>query len=151
MLGPPGSGKSVMLQSFLLGNAAYPSQGYVIDRGNSFGPLFELLSRESPQDVAVMRFSGGGFQFNPLPLVWALEEKSRQMAAGTYQMALEDGTHVPCPVADAKVFFEAWLEGLVAQGEMLPMERKNRLDRALKGASGPFDRPAGGGAVRDGA
>ena len=114
-----GPGKSVMLQSFLLGNAAYPSQGYVIDRGNSFGPLFELLSRESPEEVAVMRFQGGAFQFNPLPLVWALEEKARQIAAGTYQMALEDGTRVPCPVADAKVFFEAWLEGLVGQGEML--------------------------------
>ena len=47
-----------------------------------------------------------------------------------------DDRRIPCPVADAKVFFEAWLEGLVAQGEMLSMERKNRLDRALKGASG---------------
>jgi hypothetical protein len=136
VLGPPGSGKSVMLQSFLLSNAGFPSQGYVIDRGNSFGPLFELLSKENPKEVAVMRFQGGAFQFNPLPLVWALEEKARQVAAGTYQMALEDGTQVPCPVADAKVFFEAWLEGLLAQGEMLPMDSKNRLDRALKGASG---------------
>jgi hypothetical protein len=83
-----------------------------------------------------MRFQGGAFQFNPLPLVWALEEKARQVAAGIHQMALEDGTRVPCPVADAKVFFEAWLEGLVAQGEMLPMDSKNRLERALKGASG---------------
>jgi hypothetical protein len=58
------------------------------------------------------------------------------VAAGIHQLALEDGTRVPCPVADAKVFFEAWLEGLVAQGEMLPMDSKNRLDRALKGASG---------------
>jgi hypothetical protein len=136
VLGPPGSGKSVMLQSFLLGNATHPSQGYVIDRGNSFGPLFELLSRESPADVAVMRFQGGAFQFNPLPLVWALEEKARQIAAGTHQLALEDGTRVPCPVADAKVFFEAWLEGLLGQGDLLSMDRKNRLDRALKGASG---------------
>jgi hypothetical protein len=136
VLGPPGSGKSVMLQSFLLGNATQPSQGYVIDRGNSFGPLFELLSRESPSDVAVMRFQGGSFQFNPLPLVWALEEKARRIAAGTYQLALEDGSRISCPVAEAKIFFEAWLEGLLGQGEMLAMERKNRLDRALKGASG---------------
>ena len=58
------------------------------------------------------------------------------MTAGTYQMALEDGSRIPCPVAEAKVFFEAWLEGLLGQGDMLPMDRKNRLDRALKGASG---------------
>ena len=41
--------QAVMLQSFLAGNAAYPSQGYVVDWGNSFGPLSELPSRESPQ------------------------------------------------------------------------------------------------------
>ena len=62
--------------------------------------------------------------------------RARQMAAGTYQLALEDGSRIPCPVAEAKVFFEAWLEGLLGQGDMLPMDRKNRLDRALKGASG---------------
>ena len=134
--GPPGSGKSVLLQSFLLGNAVFPSQGYVIDEGNSFGPVFELLSRESPGDVAVMRFQSGSFQFNPLPLVWALEEKARQTATGTYQMVLSDGTQLPCPVAEAKVFFEAWLEGLIGQGKLLPMDQKNRLDRALKGDKG---------------
>jgi hypothetical protein len=136
VLGPPGSGKSVLLQSFLLANAVFPSQGYVIDEGNSFGSIFELLHRENPDEVAVMRFEGGSFQFNTLPLVWAIEEKERQIAAGTYQLPLEDGTQLPDPVVAAKVFFEAWLEGLVSQGGLLAMDKKNQLDRALKGASG---------------
>src|SRR4029453_14273265 len=43
VLGFPGSGKSMLLNAFLLGNAAFPSQAYVIDKGNSFGAIFELL------------------------------------------------------------------------------------------------------------
>lgn len=136
VLGLPGSGKSMLLNAFLLGNAAFPSQGYVLDRGNSFGPLFELLADEMPNEVAVMRLRGGHFKFSPLPFCWALAERRRQEIAGTYMMHLEGGGSLPCPVEAAKAFFEAWLDGLVGQGQPLEPAAKNRLDRALKGASG---------------
>lgn len=136
ILGLPGSGKSMLLNTFLLGNAAFPSQGYVLDRGNSFGPVFELLEREMPSEVAVMRFRGGSFQFNPFPLVWALQERQRRIAAGTHRMTLEGGGELACPVESARLFFETWLDGLVGQGEPLRPDQKNRLDRALKGESG---------------
>lgn len=136
VLGLPGSGKSMLLNAFLLGNASFPSQGYVLDKGNSFGPLFELLAAEMPGEVAVMRLRGGQFKFSPLPFCWALEERRRQQAAGTYKMALPSGGALPCPVAEAQLFFEAWIDGLVGQGQPLDPGAKNRLDRALKGPKG---------------
>jgi len=136
VLGVPGSGKSMLLNSFLLGNAAFPSQGYVLDKGNSFGPIFELLSQELSGEVAVMRLRSGDFRFNPLPLVWALEERERQQQAGEYRMVLEAGEQLGCPVDEAKLFFEAWLDGLIGQKDGLSPTTKNRLDRALKGADG---------------
>lgn len=136
VLGLPGSGKSMLLNAFLLGNAAFPSQGYVLDKGNSFGPLFELLKDEMPDEVAVMRLRGGHFKFSPLPFCWALQERRRQQKAGTYKMPLGSGDTLPCPVEDAKTFFEAWLDGLVGQGKPLEPADKNRLDRALKGPNG---------------
>ncbi len=89
VLGLPGSGKSMLMNAFLLGNAMFPSQGYVLDKGNSFGPVFEFLAEEMPDKVAVMRLRGGDFRFNPLPLTWALEERDRQKASGEYRMVLE--------------------------------------------------------------
>jgi hypothetical protein len=136
VLGLPGSGKSMLLNAFLLGNAMFPSQGYVLDKGNSFGPIFELLSADMPEHVAVMRLRGGEFRFNPLPLGWALGERERQQAAGSYRMALEGGGELGCPVEEAEVFFEAWLDGLIGQSSPLSPTDKNRLDRALKGSSG---------------
>ncbi|MGD0835097.1 MAG: ATP-binding protein [Polyangia bacterium] len=136
VLGLPGSGKSMLMNAFLLGNANFASQGFVLDKGNSFGPLFELLAADMPDEVAVMRLRGGDFRCNPFPLVWALQERERQEAAGTYRMALEGGDRLPCPVEDARLFFESWLDALVGQGKIpLPAE-KNRLDRALKGIHG---------------
>jgi TraG P-loop domain len=136
VLGLPGSGKSMLMNAFLLGNANFDSQGYVLDKGNSFGPVFELLAAEMPEDVAVMRLRGGDFRFNPFPLVWALDERERQKAAGTYRMVLEGGDQLSCPVEDARAFFESWLDALVGQGNMISPTEKNRLDRALKGANG---------------
>ncbi|HEX7508346.1 MAG TPA: hypothetical protein VF550_16340 [Polyangia bacterium] len=124
------------MNAFLLGNANFDSQGFVLDKGNSFGPVFELLAAEMPDNVAVMRLRGGDFRFNPFPLVWALEERKRQEASGTYRMVLEGGDQLSCPVEDARTFFESWLDALVGQGNVLSPTDKNRLDRALKGASG---------------
>ena len=136
VLGLPGSGKSMLMNSFLLGNANFASQGFVLDKGNSYGPVFELLAADMPTEVAVMRLRGGDFRFNPFPLVWALEERERQEAAGSYRMVLEGGDQVGCPVEEARTFFESWLDALVGQGALLTPTQKNRLDRALKGASG---------------
>jgi hypothetical protein len=136
VVGPPGSGKSVLMQSFVLGNAVVPSQGYVIDEGNSFGTLFEQMAEDAPGEVAVMRMESDSFQFNTCAFVWAMEERDKQIANGTYRMVLEDGTCFADPVEAEKLGFEAWLEVLLGQGEALPMDKKNRLDRALKGASG---------------
>jgi hypothetical protein len=136
VLGLPGSGKSMLMNAFLLGNASFDSQGFVLDKGNSFGPVFELLAAEMPEDVAVMRLKGGDFRFNPFPLAWALEERERQRASGTYRMTLEGGDTLGCPVEEAKSFFESWLDGLVGQGTQVSPTQKNRLDRALKGVSG---------------
>ena len=136
VLGLPGSGKSMLMIANLLGIANFESQGYVLDKGNSFGPVFELLADDMPDNVAVMRLRGGDFRFNPFPLAWALEERARQKASGTYRMVLEGGDQLSCPVEDAKVFFECWIDALVGQGTVLTPSEKNRLDRALKGASG---------------
>jgi type IV secretory pathway VirB4 component len=84
VLGLPGSGKSMLMNAFLLGNANFDSQGFVLDKGNSFGPVFELLAAEMPDNVAVMRLRGGDFRFNPFPLVWALDERERQKQAGAW-------------------------------------------------------------------
>jgi len=145
VLGLPGSGKSLLMNMFLVGNAMFPSQGYVLDKGNSYGPIFELLSQEMPGEVAVMRIRGGHFQFNPCPLAWALKEKVRQEQEGIYQRPLPDGGSLPCPVTQTKQFFEAWLDALVGQGKPLDPAQKNLLDRALKG-SGSSGR---GGFFRD--
>lgn len=136
VLGLPGSGKSMLLSAFLVGTAMFESQAYVLDKGNSFGPVFELLAAEMPTEVAVMRLRGESFRFNPFPLVWALGERERRQREETYRLALEGGGQLGCPVEEAKVFFEAWLDGLVGQSEPLPPAAKNRLDRALKGPSG---------------
>ena len=136
VLGLPGSGKSMLMNAFLLGNAMFDSQAYVLDKGNSFGPIFELLAQEMPWEVAVMRLRGGEFRFNPLPLAWALAERDRQVAAGEYRMILEGGEQLSCPVEDSRLFFEAWLDCLVGQESGLTPAEKNRLDRALKGADG---------------
>jgi type IV secretory pathway VirB4 component len=136
VLGLPGSGKSMLLNAFLLGTASFPSQAYVLDRGNSYGPIFEVLSSEMPGDVASMRFGSGNFRCNPFPLVWALKERARQKADGSYRMELPDGGHLECPVESAKTFFESWLDGLIGQGKPLEPAAKNRLDKALKGDKG---------------
>lgn len=145
ILGLPGSGKSMLMNLMVLGNAMFPSQGYIIDKGNSYGPLMELLEADMPGQVAVMRVRGGHFRFNPCPLVWALAERDRQQAAGKWKMELPGGGQVPCPVDQAKLFFEAWLDGLVSQGKPLDPSQKNMLDRALKGA----DSAGEGGFFRD--
>jgi hypothetical protein len=136
VLGLPGSGKSMLLNAFLLGTAMFPSQAYVLDKGNSYGPIFELLAADMPDEVSVMRLGGGQFKFNPFPLVWALREREKQRAEGTYRMALADGGQLPCPVEDAKRFFEAWLPGLIGAGKPLDREEREFLDRALKGQNG---------------
>jgi hypothetical protein len=133
VLGLPGSGKSLLMNMFLVGNAMFPSQGYVLDKGNSYGPIFELMAQEMPGEVAVMRIRGGQFQFNPCPLAWALQEKERQEREGIYKRELPEGGYLPCPVEQAKLFFEAWLDALVGQGRALEPAQKNLLDRALKG------------------
>ena len=121
------------MNMFLVGNAMFPSQGYVLDKGNSYGPIFELMAQEIPGEVAVMRIRGGQFRFNPCPLAWALKEKERQQREGLYLQPLPDGGFLPCPVAQAMLFFEAWLDALVGQGRALDPTQKNLLDRALKG------------------
>lgn len=126
----------MLMNAFLLGNAMFDSQAYVLDKGNSFGPIFELLAQDMPWEVAVMRLRGGEFRFNPFPLAWALAERDRQVAAGEYRMILEGGEQLPCPVEDARLFFEAWLDCLVGRQRGLAPAEKNRLDRALKGADG---------------
>lgn len=136
VLGLPGSGKSMLMSAFLLGNAMFESQAYVLDKGNSYGPIFEMLEREMPSEVAVMRLRGGHFQFNPLPLVWAIGERDRRKSEGTYGLALDGGGELTCPVEDARLFFEAWLDGLVGGGTVLTPTQKNKLDRALKGPNG---------------
>jgi hypothetical protein len=145
VLGLPGSGKSLLMNMFLVGNAMFPSQGYVLDKGNSYGPIFELMAQEMPGEVAVMRIRGGQFQFNPCPLAWALQEKARQEREGIYKRELPEGGYLPCPVEQAKLFFEAWLDALVGQGRALDPAQKNLLDRALKGG----DAAGRGGFFRD--
>lgn len=145
ILGLPGSGKSMLGNQMILGIAMFPSQGYVIDKGNSYGPLMELLEADMPGQVAVMRVRGGNFRFNPCPLVWALAERDRQRAEGKWKMELPGGGQVPCPVEQAKLFFEAWLDGLVNQGKPLDPSEKNLLDRSLKGG----DSTGEGGFFRD--
>ena len=146
VLGLPGSGKTVLIGQILRSVLAHPCQIYVIDKGNSYGPFFEFLKTESPELVSVQRYAGGDFQFNPLPLVWALQEKARQEADGTYHAVMSDGSYLPCPVEAAREFFEGWVSGLIAGDRaMLTPTEKNRLDRALKGS----DASGNGGFLRN--
>lgn len=135
-LGLPGSGKSLLMNQFLNSLAGYESQIYVLDIGNSYGAVFEFLAQELKGEVGVMRVQGGDFAFNPFPLAWALEEKAKQIADGTYRQILPDGEQLPCPVETSKILFEGWIEVLLGQGEPLPPELKNKLDIALKGRDG---------------
>lgn len=133
ILGLPGCGKSVLMNHDLMALAMHDSQIYVCDEGNSYGPIFEYFAEENPGDVAVMRFAGGDFQFNPFPLVWAIEEKERQIADGTYKMPIGDGEILPCPVEMAQEIFGNWLEVLLGDGKPFTAEQRNKLDIALKG------------------
>jgi hypothetical protein len=135
-LGLQGSGKSLLMNQFLNSLAGYESQIYVLDIGNSYGAVFEFLAQELKGEVGVMRVQGGDFAFNPFPLAWALEEKARQVADGTYRQILPDGEQLPCPVETSKILFEGWIEVLLGQGEPLAPEMKNKLDIALKGRDG---------------
>ncbi len=146
VLGLPGSGKSVLIGQFMRSVLSHPCQIYVIDKGNSYGPFFEFLKTEHPELVSVQRYAGGDFEFNTLPLSWAIQERAKQKAEGSYQTVLSDGSFLPCPVDVAKEFFEQWVSGLVAGDRtMLSPTEKNRLDRALKGQ----DATGEGGFFRD--
>ena len=136
VLGLPGSGKSVLMNMEAMGLAGYPSQIYIIDIGNSYGRLFDWLQKEMPGMVSVMRFGADSFNFNPFPLVWALKEREKQRADGTYLKDLGGGEFLRDPVEEAKVFFQGWLDLLVGQGKAVEPEMKNKLDRALKGGDG---------------
>jgi len=125
-----------MMNLQILGIAQYPSQIYVIDIGNSFATVFNFLEEANPNAVSTMRVEGGEFRFNPLPLVKALDERDRQMEAGTYRQILTDGSQAPCPVETAKLLFEGWIKVLLGQGRELTPEEANALDKALKGPRG---------------
>lgn len=132
VLGKPGSGKSVLMNLEVLGVSTEPFQCYILDEGNSYHSLVEFYAEDMPGEVTTMRIRGGDFKFNPLPIVWALKERQRQMAEGTHRMIIE-GEMLPDPVEAAEQFFENWLEVLLGGGNPLPQDIKNRLDRALKG------------------
>lgn len=136
VLGLTGEGKSILLNCLLTALAMLDSQAYVIDRGNSFGAQFEFLQQHSPADVSSMRLRGNSFKFHPINFPWAIAERERQKREGTYQMKLEDGDVLPCPMEAVKLFFEKWIAGVVSPGAPLSMATKNRLDRALKGPNG---------------
>jgi hypothetical protein len=136
VLGGSGAGKSFLLNSMVPGLALRDAQVYVIDRGNSFGPPFEMLMRDSPDDVAVMRLQSSDFRFNPCNFVWAIEERERQKGDGTYRMQLEGGEFLPCPMETERRLFENLIDCIVSQGRPLTPEGKNRLDKALKGKLG---------------
>jgi hypothetical protein len=137
ILGRPGSGKSTIMNSIAIATAMFPSQVYVFDKGNSYGPLFEVWRADMADEVAVMRLGDGHFHFNPYPLAWALEERDRQKANGTYRLPLADGGSLPDPVEESQRVFEAWLPGLLAAtGKELDRREREYLDRALKGRNG---------------
>jgi hypothetical protein len=136
-VGPPGSGKTTLAESFMLATMAHRSQGYVIDEGNSYGAMFEMLQNEHPDEVAVMRFTSDVFSFNPCNVAWALEEIDAQKRRGDYRRRLSDGTQVPCPLQEEQVFFVPFLTCLITQGRgPLTGAEKNQLDLALRGDSG---------------
>lgn len=132
VLGKPGSGKSVLMNQEVLGLSTEEFQCYILDEGNSYHSLVEFYAEDMPGEVTTMRIRGGDFRFNPLPIIWALKERERQKADGTYRQIIE-GDMLPDPVDAAEQFFENWLEVLLGGGEALPTDKKNRLDRALKG------------------
>jgi hypothetical protein len=134
--GGPGTGKSTFVNALGLSVAMFPSQIYVFDKGNSYGPIFEVLREDDPREVAVMRFGDGDFQFNPYPLCEALLERERQKADGTYRMRLPDGGTLPDPVEEDQRVFEAWLPSLLGNGSELDRREREYLDRALKGRNG---------------
>lgn len=136
VLGLPGSGKSLLMNMEAMALAGYPSQIYVIDIGNSYGRLFEWLHKEMPGLVSVMRLGQSTFNFNPFPMLWAMEEREKQRADGTYKKDLGGGEFIHDPVEEAKIFFQGWLDVLLGQGQPLTPDQKNRVDRALKGEDG---------------
>ena len=132
VLGKPGSGKSVLMNQEVLGVSTEPFQCYILDEGNSYHSLVEFYAEDMPGEVTTMRIRGGDFRFNPLPIIWALQERERQVADGTHRQIIE-GDQLQDPVEAAEQFFENWLEVLLGGGEPLPQDLKNKLDRALKG------------------
>lgn len=116
----------------VLGVSTEPFQCYILDEGNSYHSLVEFYAEDLPGEVTTMRIRGGDFRFNPLPLIWALQERQRQIADGTYRQIIE-GDMLPDPVEAEEQFFENWLEVLLGGGQPLPQDQKNKLDRALKG------------------
>ena len=136
VLGGPGSGKSLMMNLQIISLVGYPSQVYVIDLGNSFGTLFNYLESENPDNVSTLRFEGGNFCFNPLPLVNALRAREKQKREGNYKMSLPDGQVIPCPVEVCKDIFYSFVRILVAPSRELTPEENNGLDKALNGDQG---------------
>jgi type IV secretory pathway VirB4 component len=139
VLGGPGSGKSLMMNMFVAALANVPHQIYVVDIGNSFGPVFSFMEEACPGQVAIMRFEEDRqFRFNPFPLIEALEQKEQQIKAGTYRQLLSNGQNQvsPCPVELAKELFTAWLQILFSPGQALSPNELNALDVALNGESG---------------
>ena len=132
VLGKPGSGKSVLMNQEVLGVSTEPFQCYILDEGNSYHSLVEFYADDMPGEVTTMRIRGGDFRFNPLPIIWAIQERERQIADGTYKQII-DGDMLPDPIEAAEQFFENWLEVLLGGGEPLSQDLKNKLDRALKG------------------
>jgi type IV secretory pathway VirB4 component len=135
VLGKPGSGKSVLMNKRLMALSTMPFQSYIMDEGNSYHSVTEFFAEDMPGEVATMRIRGGDFKFNPLPLAWALRERERQVKEGVYRLVVE-GEMLADPVEAECLMFENWLEVLLGDGERLPTELKNRLDKALKGEKG---------------
>jgi hypothetical protein len=136
VLGLSGEGKSVVLNSMLSALGLRDSQVYVLDRGNSFGAWFEMAGQDSPAEVSSMHLGGSSFRFHPVNMPWAIAEKERQQRDGTWQMPLEDGDVLPCPLETTKIVFSKWIAGLASPDAPLSASSENRLDRALKGPNG---------------
>lgn len=135
IIGGPGSGKSVLQNLLVHGLVGYPSQLYVMDIGGSFGRTFEWLRKELGGGATTMRFAANDFTFNPLPMVWAIRERTKQIQNDTYMKPVGDGVVMPCPVQSARQFFESFLEVLLSgEDRRFSPQTRNRLDKALFGA-----------------